>query len=89
MRGVISIILVLLSIIMAVTGIMEMLPGQANSVVLDNVHAVISFMFMSAVCLHGWLNRKAIVKYLRHLHWKWSLVVVLTIIVLTVPFFID
>ncbi len=58
MRKVVCIIMVVLFLVTMITGIVELVHPDDSA-----HHIVISILFFVLVCVHSWLNRKALVKH--------------------------
>ena len=49
----------------------EAFPGHTG---LASHHIAAASLFLVAVCIHGWYNRKAMVKYFGGLGWRWAII---------------
>lgn len=71
MRRGIAIAMVLLGLGTFVSGIVD---SSAVSVGGPGHHIIFAVLFAIVVCIHGWLNRKPLIRYFKGLGWGWVLV---------------
>lgn len=67
-RQVISILMGVLGILTVLTGIGEAFrPWEEIPI----HHIIVASLFIIAVCIHAWLNRKPLVRYFKGFGWNW------------------
>jgi Kef-type K+ transport system membrane component KefB len=69
MRQLSVIVMMLSSLVIIFTGIAE-----ANSTQLAGHHIVAASLFFIAACIHGWYNRKPVLRYFSGLGWRWAVI---------------
>jgi hypothetical protein len=59
------------AVLVIFTGIGEASPRHTG---LASHHIAAASLFFIAVCMHGWYNRKAMVKYFNGFGWRWAVI---------------
>jgi hypothetical protein len=71
MRKSISIAMILLGIGTFASGLAELTKVSASGA---DHHTIFAILFAIFACIHGWLNRKAFIRYFESLGWRWGLI---------------
>ena len=71
MRRVSVVLMALSAVLVIITGIGESFPPHNGSA---GHHLAAAVLFLAAVCIHGWYNRKAILNNFSGLGWRWAVI---------------
>jgi hypothetical protein len=81
MRRIISIIMSLTAVLTMISGIGEAISQHAGT---SSPHVAVSVLFFLTACIHGWFNRRILLKYFSGPVWKWGIIIVVIIVVLAI-----